>query len=284
MVLFIHIFQLYETIWLIKYFIFLDSEGVTHDLCLLVYHIPKDFVPTVLPLGNSKTNKPFFPTWPSTMKMIKTEMAHNGPKEVVAAVSENVGGVLYANAPGELPRGERQVINARKFKGHGIDGVDELFVIMQKAKAGDSYASPDPAIVVASDQQLDDVVKFCASPVGTESSIMTIDPTFCLGEFECTPTTYRHLLVITRRYNTPPIFIGPVLIHYRKNFASFLFFASSLVSAKRELQRLKAFGTDGEETLVEAFAHEFRFATHLYCFIHVRNNIKKNLRERKEIS
>ena len=48
-----------------------------------------------------------------------------------------------------------------------------------------------------------------------------------------------------------------------------------------ELQQLKAFGTDGEEALVEAFAHEFRFATHLYCFIHVRNNIKKNLRDRK---
>lgn len=116
----------------------LDSEGVTHDLCLLVYHIPKGFV---LPHGNSKTSQPFFPTWPSTMKMIKAEMEHTGPKEVVAAVSEKVGGIRYATAPGELPRGERQVLNAKKSKLKFKDnnGVDELFVIMQKEKVGDSY-------------------------------------------------------------------------------------------------------------------------------------------------
>lgn len=95
--------------------------------------------------------------------------------------------------------------------------------MMQKSKMGDCYvrdikSSPDPAIVVASDGQLDDLVRFCASPTGVESCVMTIDPTFCLGEFECTPVTYRHLLLITRRNKTPPVFMGPVLIHYRKIF------------------------------------------------------------------
>ena len=50
---------------------------------------------------------------------------------------------------------------------------------------------------------------------------MTVDPTFCLGEFECTPITYRHLLVVTQRNKTSTVFIGPILIHYRKNFASY---------------------------------------------------------------
>ena len=81
--------------------------------------------------------------------------------------------------------------------------MDELFVVMQKAKAEDTYVrdiktSPDPAIVIASDGQLDDLVWFCAPPIGVESCIMTIDPTFSLGEFECTPVTYRQLLVQTR--------------------------------------------------------------------------------------
>ena len=82
--------------------------------------------------------------------------------------------------------------------------------------------------------------------------------------------------VVTRRNKTPPVFMGPILIHYRKIFASFIFFASSLVSLRRELQCLRLFGTDGEKALIE-----FRFAIHLFCSIHVCNNIKKDLRYRR---
>ena len=53
------------------------------------------------------------------------------------------------------------------------------------------------------------------------------------------------------------------------------------MSQRRELQCLRAFGSDGEKALVDAFVHEFRFAIHLYCSVHARNNVKKNLRDRK---
>lgn len=99
---------------------------------------------------------------------------------------------------------------------------------MQKAKTEDPFvrdikATPDPAIVVCTDRQLDDIVRFCATPNGLSASILTVDPTFNLADFECTPITYRHLLVSTRRYGTAPIFLCPILIHFRKNFQSFLF-------------------------------------------------------------
>lgn len=104
--------------------------------------------------------------------------------------------------------GERQIINAKHTLKFKSDHVDELFMMMQKSKAGDSYmqdikSSPDPAIVIASDVQLDDLVRFCASSAGVETCIMTVHPTFCLGKFECTPITYRHLLVVTQRNKCP---------------------------------------------------------------------------------
>ena len=80
-------------------------------MCLVVYHISKDFVPFSLPHGNAKSSKPFIPTWP---RLIKGEDRKSGPKEVVASVSARVGVVHQAYAPGELPRGERQVINAKR--------------------------------------------------------------------------------------------------------------------------------------------------------------------------
>jgi len=52
--------------------------------------------------------------------------------------------------------------------------------------------------------------------------------------------------------------IGPTLVHYKKSFQTYLFFASSLVGLKKELDHLHAFGTDGEKALFDAFSHEFR--------------------------
>ena len=95
--------------------------------------------------------------------------------------------------------------------------------------------------------------------------------------------TYRHLLLTTHRYSTSSVFIGPCLIHYRKNSDSFFFFANSLISRWRWLEALRCFGTDGEKELVDVFLHEFRFSVHLheYCHIHVHANIKNELHKRK---
>ena len=87
-----------------------------------------------------------------------------------------------------------QVSNIKRhlqFKA-GCDGSDELFIMMQKVKTEDPFirdikTTPDPAIVVCTDQQLDDFVRFCAPPGGVIHTILTVDPTFCLGDFECTP-------------------------------------------------------------------------------------------------
>ena len=82
------------------------------------------------------------------------------------------------------------------------------------------------------------------------------------------------------RYGTHPVMIGPTLVHYRKTFGTYLFFASSLIGLRPELRALQAFGTDGEKALADAFGHEYRYAVRLSCFIHCRQNIKQQLRDR----
>jgi len=117
--------------------------------------------------------------------------------------------------------------------------------------------------VLATDSQLHDLAKFSSNP--EEFCIVTVDPTFNLGDFEVTPITYRHLLLISQRSGKSPVFPGPMLVHYHKDFRTFLYFASTLVGLCPQLERLQAFGTDGETALIEAMAHEFGFATHLLC-------------------
>ena len=107
---------------------------------------------------------------------------------------------------------------------------DELAVVMQKAFMEDTSQHfirqlrtlREPAIVVAQDQQILDLVRFCT--LEHEFGIMIIDPTFSLGEFDVTITTYRHLLLECRRSGDSPVFIGPSLIHYKKSFSTYLVF------------------------------------------------------------
>lgn len=64
--------------------------------------------------------------------------------------------------------------------------------------------------VLATDQQVQDLKRFCADPSAKEFSVLGIDPTFNLGEF-CEP--YEHKLLETHRTGKHPVFIGPIMVH-----------------------------------------------------------------------
>ena len=171
--------------------------------------------------GNSKSGSPFYATLPSTKVRIKEECLHSGPKRTVSSVSASSGGIVGASYPGELPRNEQQVSNF-KMKHKQVAstercsaGGDELYTVMFRAHmedSGNKFARdiktyPNPAILLASDRQLNDLCRFCCDPF--ETCVLTIDPTFSLGDFDVTPATYRHLLLQCVRSGNSPVMIGP---------------------------------------------------------------------------
>ncbi len=110
-------------------------------------------------------------------------------------------------------------------------------------------AAPDPD-VLGTDRHLDDVVHFGTSH--EEFCIVTVYSTFNLGDFDVTPMTYRHLVLESKQTNKPPVFVGPMMVHYRKTFQAYLYFASILIGIRPQLEQLLAYGTDGEQPLVDA--------------------------------
>ncbi len=132
---------------------------------------------------------------------------------------------------------------------------------------------PEPSLTLAMDYQLSDIQSFCTNPA--HYCVLGIDPTFKLGPFNVTVTTYKHYQLI-KRDGKAPTFIGPLFVHYRKTFSCYNTFASSLNKAVGEIL---AFGTDGEDPLIEAFARQCQLATHLTCFTHCKGNIKCKLKE-----
>ena len=83
--------------------------------------------------------------------------------------------------------------------------------------------------------------------------------------------------IVTHKH---PSCLGPMLIHQRKDFSAFNYFASTLVNHDRKLKHIKAFGTDGDPALIEAFSHNFPDALQLRCFIHLKRNTSEKLNSR----
>ena len=71
-----------------------------------------------------------------------------------------------------------------------------------------------PCCVLASDNQLKNVVRFCTNPGA--SSVFGIDPTFNLGKFYVILTTYTYTQVINKTTNASPTFFGPIFVHTEK--------------------------------------------------------------------
>ena len=223
------------------------------------------------------------------MAKIKDESECAGPKKVISKVSSELGGVIGATDPCMLPRNEQQVMKAKSRSKiaavPACSSSDNFAVVMHYAFLEDSNnlfirdvkTLREPAVVVCYDRQLDDLVRFCTD--SEEFGILTIDPTFSLGDFDVTVITYRHLLLHSKRTGKPLVFVGPALIHYRKTFTTYLHFLTTLIGLRRELANIQCFGTDGETALIDACKQAFMQGVSLICSTHVRRNISTKMHE-----
>ena len=77
---------------------------------------------------------------------------------------------------------------------------------------------------------------------------MEIDPTFNIGNYYVTLTSYRNLTLQTKE-RIHPIMLGPVLIDQRKYRLPYFQLPAKMVKYNRSLEWILAFGNDGERTL-----------------------------------
>ena len=139
-------------------------------------------------------------------------------------------------------------------------------------------AYPDPELLVLGyDSQFHDLDRFCTSPVNF--SILSVDPTFSLGAFYVTPTSYENLFSVSNRTKKHPTFLGPVLISHNldESCYSHLTFVITQKSPLLE-ENLIAYGTDGEKALYNQFGKKFKNAVHVRCIGHFRENCKMHLK------
>ena len=192
--------------------------------------------------GNSKSSAPYTRTSPSTLQKLKECAKSQAPKE---AVQSEKGGIVKG-AAGDIPRNCKQVSNIRS-QAKDTDPLLSVMVMCKDSLGKNSNpfvrlvtSAPEPMSILSTNDQLKDVVCFCTS--SEECSPLCVDPTFDLGDFSVTVTSYRHLLLQhTKKGKKSPVLLSPLLVHRKKDFSSYHFFASSLVSLEPSLIDLRSF-------------------------------------------
>ena len=166
----------------------------------------------------------------------------------------------------------------------GSKNSDEVLAVLVCMKEEDnsfirdvSIAKDGISVVLASDVQLAELETFCTDEA--MFTVMQLDPTFNLGPYECTPISYRNLLLERKSTGKPPIFVGPVLLHYKKDEHTFKDFLNKLKSLRPRWQDIISVGTDGEKALINALQGCLPKASErsLRCFRHFCQNVEDML-------
>ena len=242
----------------------------------------------VRPHRNSEKQNPHIRTATSVKRRLTTALATQAPKEAIDAVTKDSGGLLHSVSASHIPKNRQQAYYLKRSQNIAGPGHsrDMLFVTMEQCKLaekGNRYVqevtcAPEPMAVLATEQQLADLERFCCNPA--EFCVMGIDPTFDLGEFSVTPFVYQNLLIVNDRGLSPWV-LGPILVHYRKEFHNYNFFLSALLGLRPLLSNVQAVGTDGKKNLIQAIHQQFQNALQLRCFRHLQSNLEHHLQEKK---
>ena len=206
-------------------------------------------------------------------------------KEIFNRVFQSAGGFEGANSSAKLPASYTQIYDiSRKMKlKEGKEMKDQIMELidMCNSQKGTSTmflrevrTAPELSLVLANERQLDDIERF-----GTRSpfTVLGVDPTFNICDYNVTITTYRHPLLLVKNDNIHPVMLGPILIDTNKSFESYFTLPSTLIRLRPSYTSLKAFGTDGELNVYSAFKSCFNKAQHLLCWIHAKENIENKL-------
>lgn len=202
------------------------------------------------------------------------------PKDVFHKSLEESGGILNLKSAGGHARDVKQIKNIKQKhqEKQGDDFVELMQMLKEDAREPEKAFvrkvdnSSDPCVVLATNQQLLDVERFCTNPA--KFCVLGVDATFNFGKYYVTLTRYCHLLLRTKE-GCHPVRIGPILLHHKKEPGSYYELSSTMVKLHAPTQNVLVYGTDGEKALAEGFGRPLPYALHLMCDIHMKGNISK---------
>ena len=141
---------------------------------------------TIPSLGNSLNSKPYYCTQHSTIQSMQDSCSSKSVPLVYDELFEKDGGLDHSTSVSAEPRNRMQIYNVRKYvhnSGEKVGKKDELFDLLELLKRHQTDPtlgflrevnfSSSPSAVLATQQQLENLVNFCCQP--PKLSVLGVD-------------------------------------------------------------------------------------------------------------
>ena len=254
---------------------------------------PKSFRPEQHGNRKALSSMAYVCTKESTKKQLVSNLCNGkaGPKRALFKTVRDVGGISEAASTSDLPQNSRQAYYEKTKSTNDVSdrakgSKDALASVLDLQKGEcrgfirEVICNDLPTIVMFTDKQVNDIIKFCCHQQPGFVCELGADITFQLGPFYLLVTTYKHTQLQVKGSNRSPSFLGPVMICMTKEEQTYLSFIHCLLHEVPGLgQYLHAYGSDHEAALVNALAAGFPNAKGLLCFIHLKKNIACKLQK-----
>ena len=243
-------------------------------LVLLDYHF--DGNPTAFKVtkhGNrTLSNMPHIRTKESTKLKTAEKAEEFGPKRALFLTRKEAGGISGVESISSFPRNKKQVeyLVRKPAERANRDPLASVLELQKTTFPGfirDIVCNDLPSVMLFTDRQLNNIVKFCCHNKADQVSELGVDVTFQLGPFYLL-TTFKNTVLRVKGANNHPSFLGPVMICMTKEETTYLSFIHCL---NREIRVFL--------DLTNALAAGFRQATPLVCCIHCQRNIKEKCKK-----
>ncbi|CAC5394841.1 unnamed protein product [Mytilus coruscus] len=134
-----------------------------------------------------------------------------------------------------------------------------------------------PSAICYTKEQFTDMAHFIKS-----GGILGIDRTFNLGPVFVTNFVYKNNKVVRKETGGPPIFIGPLFLHWEGSFLSYHTFLSHIKAHLQEtINSIKIrVGSDDEGGLTKALDSVFPNARRLLYTKHIKDNVSDHLKNK----
>ena len=176
----------------------------------------------------------------STISRLGEVTSSTTPKPAYHKVLREKGGIRNASSASDLPRNRDQAKYVRRMNTAQSTNVDSLVVLLTQCKRQqlnrgekpfirEVIGAPELRCFLGYDWQLLNLAIFCSDPKCF--TVLGVDPTFNLGRFNVTVTTFKNLKVVDRVTGQYPIMIGPLFLSQTKSFDAYNCFFSKVSKA-----------------------------------------------------
>ncbi|XP_078689169.1 uncharacterized protein LOC144920713 [Branchiostoma floridae x Branchiostoma belcheri] len=220
-------------------------------------------------------------------------------EKIGAAARDVVPSVAFRTLKDQLPLEEqptnkkqvsnKRYLDAKKRRGAMLGSGHNVADHMQQLEGPDGHPfarriirgdNNETVIILYTDDQLEDLKRFCCSSAHAVNTVLGVDKTFNLGPFHVTVTNFKHLAVVKRDTGEHPIFFGPIYVHGGSKTLDYSAFFDHIRSKLGSTPSLPVVGSDNERALRLAVSRAWPGCHQLFCHRHIRKNCEDHLQKK----